>query len=163
MLALDQIARVGWANLTVEVDRSRFAKIIAYSAGTLAGASYIQLDYAQKFHLDSFSISALAITGLLAIAVMLHVLGHVSRDRALVIDAWFKAALCMIGAAVVATFLNEVFMFAGVAAITTITSLAARSNWLRGNGSKLRTVFATTGMVIAEFSFLLALISTAFR
>jgi len=57
---------------------------------------------------------ALAVAGLAAIAVMVHLLGHVSRDRSEIISARFTAGVFIIAGGGAATLLNAVIVAASV-------------------------------------------------
>jgi hypothetical protein len=132
---------------------------MAYCSGALAGAAFVQLDYVQKTAVDGYAVTFLAVTGLISIAVMLHVLGHVSRERQVIIETWLRAALFIFVGAIVAAVANAAFLGIGVAGVMVVTSIVARANWLlRGNVSKLRTASTTAGVSFAELLFLASLV-----
>jgi len=151
------LAKATLNQLSHDVDRSRFARITAYICGGLIGAAYVEIDYAVAMQAPHSALVALAIAGLLSIAVMLHMLGHVSRDRHEIIDAWFKAALFIIAGAAAATLLNALLVAASVVGLGVLTAVVTRANWLfRGGRNKFRTASAGAGLGLAEAAFLAA-------
>ncbi|TCP80779.1 hypothetical protein C8J31_11419 [Rhizobium sp. PP-CC-2G-626] len=143
------------------IDRARYAQIMVLICGLIAGASYILFETAAASGYGRETEIGLAISCLVSIAVMLHVLGHIGTSRdgiASTVALGGSAALAgALGAYLVSMLTNNPFPFVVVGVIAVGFSAAAgRASWIRENSSKARTLIVTSGAVLANAVFALA-------
>lgn len=123
------------------------------------------------FHFGRLSEVALAFTAIVSVAVALHTLAHVAKERDEIAKVSAQvAATTIIGAAVgwlpelvfsripEVRWVPEIFVLGCVAILASATLSAAQANLKFAASSKFRTVSISFAMVIAEASFVIGLV-----
>jgi hypothetical protein len=141
----------------IPTDRKSFATIVVSSCGFLAGASLVQLDNAQRLQLGRFTEVALAVTCLMAVAVVLHALGHISQIRTEIADASARAGAFALLGGLIGILLDPFFLGVVIVAIMLFNGYATWV-YIRENASKASTISVSAVVAAAEISFLSALI-----